>query len=443
MPTPTTHDTTDRTAGSNGMDAVPLRLTPFHVAGFLFLSVGLLFAVYRGLMWFELVPAVSWIGWSHVHYVTIGGFTQLLLGMMPQLAARLLDRPTPSSRYSWTSFLGLNGGLLVVWYGRAFGELVAYDVGLSIIWLAVLGQLLVLGRMALRSERRAWNPTVGLYLVSTGVFLVGIIYAIGLLSHPWDVPGGWLGLREAHVHANAWGFLGLAAIGTLFEVVPRLVDADLYSQRLKRYSSWLLVLGIVPLITGPWLGMGQSITGPGLVLYGAGFVVYAIDLFLTYRQGTKRQLARWLLAAQVWILGPAVFAPFIIYGFDLPLDAAWVEQGALHFFFMGWVLPVALAGLLVYLRALPRKSTDGPTGGRPPALLPSGLAFTGPSNWVIVVWNVAVLAVGIGFFFQEQSYATVLHGVGWTVLVVLWALLLSRAALGRRRAGNPIVESSK
>jgi len=56
---------------------------------------------------------------------------------------------------------------------------------------------------------------------------MGITYAYGLFAHVWQVPGGWLGLREAHVHANAWGFLGLAAIGTLYDLFPRLLGTDL------------------------------------------------------------------------------------------------------------------------------------------------------------------------------------------------------------------------
>lgn len=34
--------------------------------------------------------------WSHIHFVTIGGFTQLLSGMLPQLTASKLDRSLPS-----------------------------------------------------------------------------------------------------------------------------------------------------------------------------------------------------------------------------------------------------------------------------------------------------------------------------------------------------------
>ena len=223
-------------------------ITPFHVAGVLFLAVGLLFGIYRGLMEFGAVPAVSWMTWSHIHYVTIGGFSQLIVGMAPQLLASKLDRPTPSSWFTWTSFLGLNGGFLVLWYGRAFDVIPAFDLGLAVVWLVIFGLFAVSVRMALQTDRDAWDATVGLYLLSSFVFLFGILFAIGLYSHPWTVPGGWHGLRESHVHANSFGFLGFAIFASLYEVFPRIVDAELYSERLKGYSFWFLLVGIVGMV---------------------------------------------------------------------------------------------------------------------------------------------------------------------------------------------------
>lgn len=414
----------------------PLRFTPFHLAGVLFIAVGLVFAIYRGLMQFDLVSSVGWMTWSHIHYVTVGGFTQLLFGMLPQLAAKKLDRPIPSKRYFRAGFLSLNGGFLILWYGRSFGSTLAFDFGLSVIWLAVLGLFVLLASMALKSDgQKAWDATIGLYLLSPFVFLIGIIYAVGLFSHPWDVPGGWHGVREAHVHANAWGFLGLAAIGTLYDLLPRFVNADLYSERLKNYSFWFFAAGIFPLITGPWLGMGQTVTTPGLTLYGAGFIMYAYNLAQTYRRGTPNRVARSILSAQVWILGPAVFAPFLLFGLPLGIKGAWVEQGALHFFFLGWALPIALGGLLVYFRNLPCM-LEGRLGLAERAVaddvLPDSTIPVGIPKWTVFIWNLAVLAVGLGFFFQDQGFATYLHAVGWSVLIAIWAYQLAQVVLTRR-----------
>ncbi|TYL38031.1 hypothetical protein CV102_14875 [Natronococcus pandeyae] len=404
-------------------------MTPFHAAGVAFLLVGLVLALYQGLQEFALVPEVSWITWTHIHFVTVGAFTQLLFGMLPQLTAQKLERPAPSSRATRASFLGLNGALLLAWYGRAYGEPLWFDVGLATIWLLTLWLFALVAGMVLRSSGgRARDPTIGFYVLSPFVYLIGLGFAFGLFSHSWDVPGGWWGLREAHVHANAWGFLGLAAIGTLYDLFPRLVDAELYSERLKRYSFPLFALGIFPLVVGPVLDMGRTVTAVGLVLYAAGYVLYVYTLVQTYRAGTPNGTALSVLVAQGWILGPAGFAPFILFGVPLGIPEQWIETGALHFFFMGWALPIALAGSLLVARSLewPGNGDDTDAGGSVAGLVPVENVPSVVGPWIVLVWNLAVLGVGIGFFYQDQSWSMLLHGSGYTVLIAIWGYYLVR-----------------
>lgn len=412
-----------------------LRFTPFHVAGFFFLVAGLSLAVYDALGYFGAVPRVSWLTWSHIHFVTIGGFTQLIVGMLPQLAARNLDRPAPSNRYTWANFLALNGAFALIWYGRAYGETTLYDLGVVVIMAIVLGLVLFLGVGVVRSEPRVRrDATIGLYLLSPVVFLFGLAMAFELFSHPglYGLPGGWWDVREAHVHANAWGFLGFAAIGTLYDVFPRLVDAELHSARLKRYSFWFLAAGIGPLSIGPAIAMGRTVTATGLVLFAIGYLLFVYNMVQTYRVGLSSGLSLSVLVAQAWILGPAGFAPFILFGVPLGIPEQWIEAGALHFFFMGWALPVALAGLAIYFRTLPRSLERAPelgesTGARSDSTVPSSPI----SPWMVGVWNVAVLLAGVGFFYQDQSWSSYLHGAGFTALALLWAYYLLE--IGRQR----------
>jgi cytochrome c oxidase cbb3-type subunit 1 len=407
----------------------PIRFAPFHLAGALFLLAGLVLAVYHGLAQFDLVPQFGWVSWSHIHFVTIGGFTQLLFGMLPQLTARKLERPLPSKYYDWLNFVGLNGGFLLLWYGRGWNHIWAFDAGLVVLWLLVVGLLVAMLRMVMQSPR-AWDATISLYLVSVFVFLWGITYAYGLYAHLWEVPGGWLGLREAHVHANAWGFLGLAAIGTLYDLFPRLLDTDLYSERLRNYSAWFFVAGIFPLITGPWIGMGRTVTATGLVLFATGFALYLYNLVRTYRAAdAKSGIALSVLVAQFWMLGPAGFAPFVLFGVEW-VDPAYIETGALHFFFMGWALPIALAGLLLYFRNLPalREGRLGLSDRVDSSdLLPDGNVPSVLSTWMIWVWNLAILLVGVGFFYQDQAWTAYLFGPGYTALAALWFYELAQA----------------
>ncbi|MFU8868408.1 hypothetical protein [Natronococcus sp.] len=430
------HAPNERRSTRRSNNGPPLSLTPFHAAGVVFLLVGLVLALYQGLQEFALVPEVSWITWTHIHFVTVGAFTQLLFGMLPQLTARKLERPTPSPRATRASFLGLNGALLLAWYGRAYGEPLWFDVGLATIWLLTLWLFALVVWMALRSSGgRARDPTIGFYVLSPFVYLIGLGFAFGLFSHSLDVPGGWWGLREAHVHANAWGFLGLAAIGTLYDLFPRLVDAELYSQRLKRDSFPLFALGIVPLVVGPVLDMGRTVTAAGLALYAAGYLLYVYTLFRTYRAGTPNGTALSVLAAQLWILGPAGFAPFVLFGVPLGIPEPWLETGALHFFFLGWALPIALAGSLLVARSLEWPGTDvrSDTGDRTRGLVPAAGVPSVVGTRTVLAWNLAVLVVGIGFFYQDQSWSALLRGPGYAVLLGVWGYYLVRI-VGHRRS---------
>jgi cytochrome c oxidase cbb3-type subunit I len=411
-------------------DRVGLRATPFHVAALLFMAIGLAFAVYQGLDHLGLAPRVSWIGWSHIHFVTVGALTQLVFGMLPQLAARKLALPRPSDAWIWGSFAALNGGFLTAWIGRAFGSGVAYDLGLGTVWLTTLAMSLLLLRMAARSRGR-WrhDPTVWLYLASPLALLTGLTFAFALFASTlgFEVPAGWWGLREGHVHANAWGFLGLAAIGTLNDLFPRMVGSAIHSRRMQRWSAAFLLLGIGPLVFGPILGLGRTVTGTGLLLFGIGYVVYVWNLVATYRRGRRSGLALSVLVAQAWILGPAGFAPFVLFGVPLGIPDPWIETGALHFFFMGWALPLALAGMALFMRNLPRASRRGPAPTSPDDLLPFDVV---PDRivrgWMIAAWNVAVVVVALSFFYRDAVWSAVALAVASGALTVLWGHHLVR-----------------
>ncbi|WP_242695663.1 hypothetical protein [Halomontanus rarus] len=205
------------------------------------------------------------------------------------------------------------------------------------------------------------------------------------------------------------------------------MDAELYSERLKRYSFPLFALGIVPLVVGPVLGMGKTVTAIGLVLYAAGYVLYVYTLVRTYRVGTPNGTALSVLVAQLWILGPAGFAPFIVFGVPLGIPEPWIETGALHFFFTGWALPIALAGSLLVARTLewtPGTARDDDGGGHVDGLVPAANLSSVVGPRAVLVWNLAVLAVWIGFFYQDQSWSVLLHGSGFTALLALWGYYL-------------------
>lgn len=49
------------------------------------------------------------------------------------------------------------------------------------------------------------------------------------------------------------------------------------------------------------------------------------------------------------------------------------------------------------------------------------------STWMVWVWNIAILVVGVGFFYQDLSWSAYLFGPGYTALVILWFYELAQA----------------
>jgi cytochrome c oxidase cbb3-type subunit 1 len=97
---------------------------------------------------------------------------------------------------------------------------------------------------------------------------------------------------------------------------------------------------------------------------------------------------------------------------------------------MGWALPIALAGVILYFRNLPagREGRLGlATRVDPTDILPDGRVPDVLSTWLIVLWNLAVLVVGVGFLYQNQAWSAWLFAPGYTALLVLWLYELTVA----------------
>lgn len=405
----------------------PVAVDPLYAGGYLFLWAGAALSIYLGLDWLDLAPRVHWISWSHIHFLTIGAFVQFAVGYLPRTTAAQLDRPAPPRWYAWVNAGVLDGSLVLLWYGWSSGHVAAFDVGTTLVLLLAVVLLVQLFAMVVRSDGRNRDVSVGFSLLAVFVFLWGITYAYGLFGRTWDVPGGWTGLRESHVHANTWGFLALAAVGALYRRFPKLVGGDLYSHRLKTYSFWFFTAGIFPLITGPWLGI-RAVIVAGLGLYTIGFLLYYYTLIRTYVAGEPSGPALFLLVAQFWILGPGLAAPLLLFEVGW-VDPTFLEQGLVHFFFVGWALPVLLTGIVLHVRrpipgGIARHEraarADGSGGERSDLQAPI-------SHWTVWVWNGALVVFVAGFLFQDGAVAPVLFAGGATILLVVWVYLLGSA----------------
>lgn len=402
-------------------------MSPYFLMAILYVSLAVLAALDASLTSLNLLPWFNGLRWLRVHFITLGALTEVTFGVLPGLVAARTGRPRPAIR--WDIWLALNAGLLTLLVGIPLVNSALILGGGTLVFIAAALLLIQLnstpeGIFDLRPERDEPKPGRKFYLAGLSYLLLGIIVGTGL----------WLGwsevLRiaipiEVHIHANNWGFVSLAFAGLLVDLYPHFAKRPLAWPRSIRPIFWLMTLGALGLVLGPWL-KSNWFSVPGLILHLSATIWLLLNVIKPlWGDWQARTPGMWhLVTAYFWILAPVLVAPLIILGVP-GFPGAGIEQSAPQALIYGWVLQFGYA-LLPYLFArflLPAQPTK--LGG----------------NWF------SLITVHLGGVFLWASifitpYQAPLHGIAyvlWTlsalpIVAELWRIV--RAGLAHQEKDN-------
>jgi hypothetical protein len=313
----------------------------------LYLTLAGLAALDAALASYGLLPWFAGLRWLRIHFITLGILTEVIFGMLPRLTAARLGRPRPKMR--WDIWASLNAGLLTLLVGIPLVNGALIIAGGTLVFVAAA--LLIVQLAGLREPGRRALPRPGpgspFYLAGLAYLLLGILVGTGL----WV---GWgEGLRiavpiEVHIHANNWGFMSLVFAGLLVDLYPGFTGRPLAWPRSIRPIFWMMTLGALGLVLGPWLN-ALYFSVPGLVLHLAATFWLLANVVMPLRGDRLwRTPGIWhLVTSYVWILAPVLVAPLIIL--KVPgFPGAGIEQNAPQALIYGWVLQFGYA-LLPYI----------------------------------------------------------------------------------------------
>lgn len=377
-------------------------MNPYLLMAVLYAFLALLTAVDASLTSGQIFPWFNGLRWLRVHLIILGILVEVLFGLLPLIVAARAEQTRPKMR--WDTWLTLNAGIMILLAGIPMMNVYLIIGGATLVFTAailLLAQLRTIGKL---TGRQVLGSPAGqkFYLAGLAFLLLGIFLGAGI----WSGWGLWLHLanvKEVHVHTNLWGFVSLTFAGLLVDLYPDFAKRPLAWLRSITPIFWLMSLGALGLVVGPWAAL-DLITTLGLILH----TIATLWLLANIIKPLKGDRRAWtpgmihLVTAYVWFLMPVVVAPLIVL--NAPnFPVAQFEQNGGPILVYGWMLQFGYA-LLPYLFNR--------------AIKPKEPARLGGSWFSLLTVHVGGILFWLGLMFAV--YQPIFHGAAFA----FWALSL-------------------
>jgi len=252
-----------------------------------------------------------WWGHNAVGFFLTAGF----LGMMYYFVPKQANRPVYSYRLSVVHFWALI--FTYIWAGPHHLHYTALPdwtqslgMVMSLILLAPSWGGMINGIMTLSGawEKLRTDPVLRLLIVSISFYGMSTfegpmmaIKTVNALSHYTDWTIG-------HVHSGALGWVALISMGSMYYLIPRLFNREIYSLKLVEVHFWTATIGIVLYISSMWVAgimqglMWRATNGDGTLTYSFVESVQAMHPYFIVRfmGGVFFLLGAIIMAVNIW-----------------------------------------------------------------------------------------------------------------------------------------------
>ena len=389
---------------------------PYLLMTLLYIALAVLAALDSSLAGLNVLPWFNGLRWLRVHLITLGTLTEVIFAILPGLVADRAGLPRPKTR--WDIWLTLNAGLIILLIGIPLVNTALIFTGGTLVFMATTLLIVQLNDLRKTTPTSIWTGR-RFYLAGLSYLLLGIIVGTGL----WLGWGTTLQIAvpiEVHIHANNWGFMSLVFAGLLVDLSPGFTGHPLAWPRSIKPIFWMMTLGALLLVLGPWL-KNEAFSVPGIVLHlsATGWLLLNV-IKPVWADRRKWSPGFWhLIIGYVWIIAPVLVAPLIIL--KVPgFPGAGIEQNAPQALVYGWVLQFGYALVPYVFTRL---------------FLPDRPARLGGNWFSLITVNAGGIFLWASIFAGDAQ--TTLHAIAYALWVVslvpivleLWRI--ARDGLGR------------
>lgn len=313
--------------------------------GWLVLSSIVGLAILIGLV--RGTPLPQWLRLAHVHAALVGGVAQMILGGFLAFIPPLLMTGQKQRTSHPVLFLAINLGAI----GMIAGFYLRNQLVVGLAGLFVVASFLWIARDAWTQARQSLNsPPLNLwfYVIALLALFAGLAAGEAMAFRLAQESYGHI--RLAHIHLNILGFITLAIVGTMHNLLPTVLNAPLYSRQLARVVFILLPLGVAVLIGGFLNSSVRIEIAAGLILF-VGATLYAINMFGTWMaSGQKGNAASDHLLIGTFFLQLTILLGILV-GANSLSNPPYLPYGSLHLVaythltLVGFVLQTILGAL--------------------------------------------------------------------------------------------------
>lgn len=179
------------------------------------------------------------------------------------------------------------------------------------------------------------------YLVSAVCFLalaIMLLFASDVLTGHYFHPRI---LAITHMAALGWGTLMI--FGASYQLLPVVLETDLYNHRLAWFSFGFFLCGLISLVCAFWIfdpGLHMQV---GSIFLLVGIVLYGVNIFLTGRKNKNAQSIEQelIITSCVWLTCTAILGALMVFNFRyafLPEDHLQFLKLHAHMGIGGWFL---------------------------------------------------------------------------------------------------------
>ncbi|MEJ7693106.1 hypothetical protein [Daejeonella sp.] len=146
-------------------------------------------------------------------------------------------------------------------------------------------------------------------------------------------------LAVTHMAALGWGTLII--FGAVYQLLPVILETELYSHRAGWISLVLFVSGLIALVYSFWTFQPGIHMQCGSVLLLAGIVLFGVNVFLTAKKNRDDIHQEFIITACIWLIATALLGTLLVFNFRytfLQRDHILFLKLHAHMGLAGWFL---------------------------------------------------------------------------------------------------------